>query len=77
MAFAMTTIGENLEKKVERIIIREGRQKFDAVIYREVDPGGKTRQYLLHLVFSGKMISGEDIESLMEYLEKHGPTGNA
>jgi len=77
MAFAMKTIGENLEKKVERVIIREGNEKVDAVIYREVDPGGITQQYLLHLIFSGKIISGVDIESLMEYLEQHGPTGNA
>lgn len=77
MASAMNTFGDNIEKKVERVIIREGSQRFDAVIYREVDTGGMTRQYLMHLVFSGKMISGTDIESLMEYLEKHGPKGNA
>jgi hypothetical protein len=77
MAFAVKTIGENLEKKVEKVIVRDGSDRFDAVIYREVDPGGITQQYLLHLVYSGEMISSKDIESLMEYLERHGPTGHA
>lgn len=73
----MATSEDSLEKKVERVFSDEENRKVDGILYRELDFGGMTTQFLLHIVSSGVIISDKNIEPLMEYMEKHGPRGNA
>lgn len=66
-----------MEKKVEKIFSCEENRKVKGIIYRELDFGGMTNQFMLHIVSSGVVKSDKDIEPLMDYMETHGPKGNA